>query len=669
MTDERRSPAARSTKKGPGRPSNSSKVSNSPSKRSSPSKGTVRQRGRASSTSGATPGARRYRRSWQLPLGRSSARIRVFMVVIALLVTVSVGRAFQLQAIEAQAFAGEAASKMLSTHDLPATRGTIVDRNGVVLAATEPAMMITVDPDMVMTNGADKRYPMSDEKQAEADAAPQAVAEILARHLKAKPSEFLDVLQAQKDGENSRYEIVERKVPAADWTAIQDDMRKGLDGDGKRPLHGLFAAPDPIRTYPNRSLASNVIGFVNGEGKGVAGLEGAFEETLHGEPGQSIYDSSRYGRIPLGTNVLTPPVNGDTYTLTLDSDLQWIAEQALADGVGNSGAKTGMALVMNVHTGEVLAMANGPSFDPMAPGAADAEDRGNRSVEDAYEPGSVQKVLTMAALADKELVTPDTEVTVPPQIASGGSFVRDAFSHGTIKLTARGVIAQSSNIGTIQLTRQMDKDVLSQYLTDFGLGQKPGSGLPAETAGSVPAGDMADYTRDQISFGQGLSASPLQMAAAVAAVVNGGVYHQPTIIKSAAKADGTPVELPVPQERQVVSEEASAVVLDMMESVISQVGNGQRVIPGYRTAGKSGTAQRFDPKCKCYNGFTASFVGVAPAEDPQLLVYVVLDQPKNGNLGSQLALPVVNNILQAALPRYNVLPSTTPAPEQPLTFD
>ncbi len=323
---------------------------------------------------------------------------------------------------------------------------------------------------------------------------------------------------------------------------------------------------------------------------------------------------------------------------------------------------------MNVNTGELLAVANGPSFDPARPGSADTGDLGNRAVTDALEPGSVQKVLTIAALADAGMVSPDTKVTVPPQIRSGAGVVRDAFSHGTINLTARGIVAQSSNIGMIQLTRPMSKDKLSGYLADFGLGSKPNSGMPAEASGLLPGADMPDYTRDQISFGQGLSASALQMAAAVSAAVNGGVYHQPTIIKSATKADGTEVPLPEPLQRRVVSEDASAKTVEMMEAVIAQVGDGSRTIPGYRTAGKSGTAQRFDPKCKCYNGYTSSFVGVAPAEDPQLLVYVVLDQPENGNLGSQLALPVVNKILESALPRYNVLPSTTPAPEKPLTF-
>ncbi|MEO7587267.1 MAG: penicillin-binding protein 2 [Arachnia sp.] len=594
------------------------------------------------------------------------------MVVVALFVTVCVGRAFQLQAIDAHAFAAEASTKMLSTRDLPATRGSITDRNGVVLAATEPAMRITVDPDMVNSNGADKRYPMSDKKQAAGKAAPRAVATILANRLGGTPEDYLDVLQKKKKGDDkefSRYEIVAKQVPASLWSDIQSDMRKGVDGDGKRPWFGLFAASDPMRTYPNGRLASNVLGFVNGEGKGVAGLEGVLEDELDGEPGQSMYDASRYGRIPLGTNVLTPPTDGISYETTLDGDLQWLSEQALADGMATSGAKTGIAIVMNVKNGEILALANGPSFNPAELGGVEAGDLGNRAVTDAYEPGSVQKVLTIAALADAGLVTPDTHVVVPPQIASGSRFVRDAFSHGTINLTARGVIAQSSNIGTIDLARRIPKDKLSTYLKDFGLGSKPNSGLPGETSGSVPGGDMPDYTRDQISFGQGLSVSAVQMSAAVAGVVNGGIYHQPSILKSATRADGTPVELPQPVERRVISEEASGVTRDVMEAVIAQMGNGKRTIPGYRTAGKSGTAQRFDPKCKCYNGYTASFVGVAPAEDPQLLVYVVLDQPNNGNLGSQLALPVVNNILQAALPRYNVLPSTTPAPDEPLTFD
>lgn len=606
---------------------------------------------------------RTYRKTVRLPIGRSSVRIRVFMIVFALLLGTAGLRAAQLQGLDSQAFAAEAAQKMQSSRDLPATRGEILDRNGMVLATTEPAMLVSIDPDMIRTNGADKRHRMSERKMEEAAAAPEAVAGLLVKHLGGRKEKYLELI----DTPDSRYEVVERRVPAAVFSALQADMRLGLDGQGRRPWFGVFGTPDPIRVYPNRSVGSNVVGFVDGEGEGAAGFEYALEEQLKGVPGKEIFDRSTYGRIPLGTNILEPAVDGARFELTIDADFNWMVEQSLAEGMRISGAKTGAAVVTNIDTGEILALANGPSFDSANPGAADSDDLGNRAVTEVYEPGSVQKVLTMAALADQGIVTPDTRMVVPGSIPSGGGVVRDSFAHGDLNLTARGIMAQSSNVGMIKLTRQLEKEILVNYLSSFGLGTKPGTGLPGESAGRIPGKDMPDYTRDQIAFGQGLSLNAIQMAAALGAVTNGGVYHAPKLIKSAQQADGTPIELEAPESRRVISEEASADVVEMMESVITL--RDKRKIDGYRTAGKSGTAQRFDPDCMCYNGFTASFVTVAPAEDPQILVYVVLDQPTNGNLGSELALPVTNNILSLALPRYNVPPSTTEAPELPLTFD
>ncbi|SHI38743.1 cell division protein FtsI (penicillin-binding protein 3) [Tessaracoccus bendigoensis DSM 12906] len=603
-------------------------------------------------------------------MGRMSVRIRVFTLVVALLLGTAGVRAVQLQGFDSQAYAAKAAEKMQSTKELPATRGDITDRFGVVMATTEPAMLVSIDPMIIRTNGADERYPMSKRKQAEAAAAPEAVADLLVKHLGGKKETYLALIadaDSEKTGKQSRYAVVARRVSANTFTELQADLKLGFDGDGKRPWYGVYGTSDPVRAYPNRTVASNVIGFVNAEGEGASGLEYALDDELTGTPGKQVYDASTYGRIPLGTSIMEPAVDGVSYQTTIDSDLQWMAEQALAQGMTNAGASTGKLIVMNVNTGEVLALANGPSFDSADTSKAAADDLGNRAVTEAYEPGSVQKVLTMAALADQGLVTPDTEVVVPPSIASGGGSVRDSFSHGTIQLTARGIIAKSSNIGTIELARQLDKAELNKYLSSFGLGAKTGIGLPGESSGQLPGPDMADYTRDQIAFGQGLSVNAVQMAAAVAAVVNGGTYHQPTILKSATRADGTEVELPTPVSRRVISEEASSSVVEMMESVVTL--SEKRAIDGYRSIGKSGTAQRFDPECKCYNGYTSSYVGVAPAEDPQILVYVVLDEPTNGNLGSQLALPVVNDVLRLALPRYNVAPSTTEAPDLPLTFE
>lgn len=612
---------------------------------------------------------RRYRRTASLKLGNTALRLRVFMIVVALLLGTATVRAFQLQALDPQAFAATAAQQMVTSRKEPAMRGAISDRHGVVLAETEPGFMIFVDPDMIQTNGADKRYKMSKKKEEEAAAAPGAVADILVKHLGGRKEQYLEIFDRRhaKTGKRSRYEVVARRVPAHTFTAIERDMRAGMEGDGSRPWFGVFGETDPIRSYPNRATGSNVVGFINHEGKGASGLEYALNEQLAGEDGTYTFDRSTYGRIPLGTNIMVPAKNGTDYQLTIDSDLQWMSDQFLAEGLRSSGAKTGIAITMDVHSGEILAMSVLPTFDSSNPGAAKSEDLGNRAITEVYEPGSTQKVLTMAALADQGLVSPDTRVQVPPRIASGGGYVRDAYEHGTINLTARGVMANSSNIGTILLTRHMDKADLSKYLASFGLGSKTGLGLPGENSGRLPGKDMPDYTRDQIAFGQGLSVNAVQMAAAIASVVNGGVYHAPQIIKSAKDSEGNPVELPKPEGRRVISEEASATVRNMMEAV-TMLKEEERAIPGYRTAAKSGTAQRFDPKCKCYNGFTASYVGVAPAEDPRILTYVVLDQPTNGNLGSRLAMPVVNQILRTALPRYNVLPSTSEAPQEPLTF-
>lgn len=662
MSQRREQPGSGKARNGAAKPAKpTAKTTRPAAKATRPAQKSSRPTGRPAAPKGRAP--RRYRKSVRLSVGRTSVRLRIFLTVILLVVAIGCARAVQVQGIDSEAYAAQAAAKTQSTRTLPATRGSITDRNGVVLATTEPAMIVSIDPDMVRTNGADKRYAMSERKQAEAAAAPEAVADLLVEYLGGKKQDYLDAIATPK----SRYKVVARKVPAATFTKLKAALKLGIDGDGSRPWYGVFGDSDPIRVYPNRTVASNVVGFVNAEGEGASGLEYVLNESLDGTAGSMIYDSSTYGTIPLGTSISEPAVDGASYELTLDSDLQWMVEQLLAEGIDEAGAKTGIAVVMNVKTGEVLALANGPSFDSSNPGAAETEDLGNRAVTQAYEPGSVEKVLTMAALADQGLVTPETKVVVPGRIASGDGYVRDSFSHGTLNLTAAGIVAQSSNIGTILLTRQMDKDKLSEYLEKFGLGTKSGIGLPGETNGSIPDADMADYTRDQVSFGQGLSVNAVQMTAAVAAAVNGGVYHQPTIIKSATAADGTAIELPEPVTRRVVSEEASDMVLEMMESVITL--NENRAIAGYRTAGKSGTAQRYDAECMCYNGFTSSFVGVAPVEDPQLVVYVMLDKPSNGNLGSRLALPVVNNILKMALPRYNVAPSSSDPYDTPLTFD
>ncbi|MGA4507115.1 peptidoglycan D,D-transpeptidase FtsI family protein [Propionibacteriaceae bacterium G1746] len=591
---------------------------------------------------------------------KQSTRIIAMLAAMGLIMGLLGGRAFLLQAFDARAYAAQAAAQMSASRELIPQRGAFTDRNGVVLASSEPAVRIIADPLMIERNGVDTSVDMGPKQRAKAKAAPGAIADVLVKHLGGKPGDYLPKLT---DTSLKHYSVIAAQVPAYTYEQIRADLANDN-------WFGLYKEDDPIRYYPSGDVAANIVGFMGKDDQtqravGAGGLEYALNKQLTGTYGKEVYDTSANGRIPLGNSTLIKATNGTNYQLTIDSEMQLVANQALSAGISRAGAKNGIAVVMNVKTGELLALSTSPSFDSNAPHKADAANLGNTAASAPYEPGSVQKVLTFAALADKGLVTPTTKVEVPASLASGDGKLKDAFPHGTIYLTGAGVLANSSNIGTVLLSRQMDKATLTNYYAGFGLGKKSNVGLPAESSGFVPKSDMPDYSFDQIVFGQGLSVTAIQMAAAIAAVANDGVYNAPRLIK-ASGTDGNLSPTPTAEPRRVISSEASQMVLTMMESVVTK--DDKRAIPNYRVAGKTGTAQRVDATCGCYRGYTASYVGVAPADDPQLLVYVMIDQPTKGSDGSALALPVANQILGLALPRYGIAPSTTPAPKTPLEY-
>ncbi len=588
---------------------------------------------------------------------------------MAFTISLASGRALLLQGIDASANAQAAAEQLTRSQVLKADRGIILDRNAQVLAETQPAFQVIADPWSISSNGYDPEH-MSAEQTAKAKQAPAAIAEILARYLGGGADDYLPRLTNTRRADNgpNQYELIKRKVSAALYQEMAAELKAG-------GWYGIYPVSDPVRYYPNGTLASNVLGFVNFEDEGAAGLEYGQNAQLSGIDGKRTYQSSSYGPIPLGDTTLVEPVNGTTYQLTIDAEMQWMAQTELANAVDKAGAVSGTAIVMAVQTGEVLAMATVPTFDSNNPGVANADDLGNRAITDAYEPGSVQKVLTVAALLDAGLITADTPVEVPERIASGSGYVNDAWGHGTLFLTARGVVAQSSNIGTVALARLMDKATMSNYLASFGLGSATGIELPGEPEGAMgvlPGADMADYTRDQIAFGQGLSVTALQQAAAVASVVNGGVYHQPTIISSATTTAGDVVGFARSEPRRVISAEASAAVVNMMEASVASpemTTLDSKTIPGYRMAGKSGTAQKIGKYGNYDGGYTGSYVAVAPAENPQILVYVVIDEPSNGYYGGVVAFPSARELMMQALPRYGIAPSThVPEFTDPLSY-
>ncbi len=601
--------------------------------------------------------ARKRRKQRKLPLARSANRLRALLIAVAVIFSLAAGRAVQVQAIDSSNVAAEAADQITVSRALPAFRGELSDRNGEVLAITNDTVKVYANATQILTNGRMSEQLTERDKEVVATA-PQRLADLLVRYLGGTPEEYLPKLTAT--GKGAQYKLLRDNVPATTYR----ELALAVADAG---LLGLFSVSAPTRTYPNGTLAANVLGFINEAGRGASGLEQALDSTLSGKDGKEVYETSPNGKIPLGNSVLVPPVNGQGYQLTLDAGMQWQADQILADRVRQAKADSGAAVVLNVKTGEVLAMVNYPTFDPNDTSKADPDDLYNRAVTNAYTPGSVQKVLTFAAMLDQGVVKPTDVVTVPARIKSGDDYIQDAWGHGKIKLLARGVLAKSSNIGTIVLARKLPKQVLHDYLVGFGLGARTGVGLPGEATGSLPAADMPDYTRDGLAFGgSGVTVTLLQEAAAVAAVANGGVYNPPRILKSTMLADGTVKDLLDSEPRRVMSAEASREVVSMMETMTQTSTSRTFDVPGYRTGAKTGTSKKFDKDCNCFRGLVTSTIGVGPVEDPQILVYVVVDNPRRGSSGSSVAGPAYQDLMSLALPRYGVPQSKTRAPKLPI---
>ncbi|HYP45742.1 MAG TPA: penicillin-binding protein 2 [Propionibacteriaceae bacterium] len=563
-------------------------------------------------------------------------------MALAIALSLCAGRLLQLQGFDSSAYAAMSSEQLTRTLPLLPSRGDITDRNGLVLATTEAAVAVTADP--VLTRA----------KAAEISA-------VLAAHLGTDQSALYALLTKPK----TRFVYLAKKVPALTYSRIAADLTS-------KRLYGVFREADPIRTYPGRSVGATVIGYVNGDGKGMAGLERSMNAELAGVEGKEVYESAPNGsRIPLGTSRVTPAVNGVNYQLTLDSELQWVAERRLAAQVQERRADSGFAITLDVKTGEVLALANVPTYDSARPGAAKHQNLINRAVSNPYEPGSVQKVLTAAALLDSKTTTVETRVQVPPRLASGGHSIKDAFSHGTLTWLMRGVIAKSSNIGTILMARQMPAEQLRDYLTAFGLGGRTGIELPGESSGILPPSNMPGYTRDQIAFGQAVSVTGVQQAAAIAGIINGGQYQPPTVIKGATDSTGSAVSVPRRAPRQIVSPQTSAGVRNLMRAVVDNSKPAPKGVglENYQTGGKTGTAQRSEQSCRCYQGYVTSYVGFAPLTDPKILTYVVLNNPRRGQQsGTSSAAPVYRDIMNFALPRYHVPPTTKKLKPQPIAY-
>ena len=554
--------------------------------------------------------------------------------MVCVLLSLFAGRLVQLQGIDASTYVALAGHDRLRPIVLPALRGPILDRDGAPLAQSTDAFNLTADQTLVTNPAA---YALQLDSLLDADA---------------------QTIQRALTGEK-RFKYIAKGLSPHTWRAIDE-----LD------LQGIYAESASKREYPAGAVAGNVVGFVGGEGHGLAGVELAMNSVLAGKDGERACQLSAGGHcIPLGNGSRRAPVPGEGVRLTLDRDVQWHAEQALTRQVAAAKADAGNLVVMDTRTFEIVAMATAPAVDPNDPGGADEDNRGNRAVEEAYEPGSVFKPLTMAAVIEEGKAEPGTVLSVPDHVERSGEVINDYYDHGEEQMTLAGVLAKSSNVGTLLAAERIEKQAFRDYLAGFGLGTRPGLGLPGESAGRLPT-DWADLTRDTIAFGQGVSVSTVQMASAYATIANGGIRLPARLVRATVAADGTETTAAAGAPVRVVSKQTASAVTSMMEAVMGEDGTGYRAsVDGYRVAGKTGTAQRINPSCGCYQGYNSSFMGFAPADDPRYTVVVSILNPRNGNSGGALAGPVFKEVMGFTLAHMGVAPTGTEAPELRLYAD
>ncbi len=599
--------------------------------------------------------------------------MRAGFVVIAMVLSLFGARLVQLQGLDPEQYAEMAAADSTVPVVLPAQRGDILDRNGEPLADSADGLMVVADPAVT------------------AQLAPQ-LAKFLSTRLAV---DYFDTLERLRV-EDSRFQYIARQVPASLAMEVLDEAkrraaaakeeeeqaRKDKDADAREQAEavadaygGLATRRDPVRVYPGRDVAANLVGFLgtpnpDGSAKPSAGFEATFNDYLAGTDGEARYQVGAGHKIPLGDNTVTDAVDGRDLRTTLDRDLQWYTQRVLRQTVRQSGGESGIAVVMDTRTGDVLALADDPTYDASKPLEADKSDYNSRAMTDVYEPGSVEKVLTVGALIDAGKVTARTKLKVPGRLMRQDRPIGDWFDHGLIKLTLAGVIAKSSNIGTVLAADRFEDGQLRDYLTRFGLGQKTDIGVGGETAGILPDGSLwTSQTEDRIAFGQSLSVNAVQMTAAVNAIANGGVRVDPSLVRGTATTDkGAKVGTDLTTTRRVISEDAARQTARMMERVLDpEVGVAPgAAVPGYRVAGKTGTAQRA-VEGGGYEGTTVSFAGFAPADDPRFTIYVVVQDPKTGGGGS-VGGPAFAKLMSYALRRYAVPPTGTPASRLPVEW-
>jgi cell division protein FtsI (penicillin-binding protein 3) len=559
---------------------------------------------------------------------RPRVRLVVLLAALSSAFVLIAGRLVWVQGVDASHYVTLGNIQRQRTIPLPASRGEILDRNGNVLAMSVDARTIIADPHQI--------------------AEPQVEAAQLAPLLGVPAASLVHDLS-----NGTGFSYVARQIDPQTAARIM-----ALN------LPGITDVDDPKREYPGGPLAAQVVGFVGAEGNGLEGLESRYDAALAGKAGKEEIQADPAGQeiVSAGSQVV-PPVEGTNLRLTLDQDLQFESDAALAQAVQAYHAEGGSIVVLQPSTGDVLALANYPTFDPNDFTTATAEDMTDRAVSYVYEPGSTNKVITASAALESGAVTTETVVSVPDTLKVAGSTFHDAEYHSTLDLTLPQILEQSSNVGTIKIALRVGAPTLDKYLLKFGYGQPTGIGLPGESPGLLPRlANWSGTTLPTAAIGQGVAVTVLQMASVYATIANGGVWEQPKIV--AAEGNGSGQLKPVasaPPHRVIQAQTAKAITQMLLQVINGSTGTGaEAAIPGYQVVGKTGTAER--PVNGGYSGYVASFMGFAPAQDPQLVVGVVLDQP-TPIWGADTAAPTFKTVMQFALQRLGI----GPGPVSPAT--
>ena len=573
-------------------------------------------------------------------LNLAAARIRVLIVFILIFFLFFAARLIQIQAIQAGDYRSKAANEMESTRAIPAARGEITDINGVPFAQSVSAINIVVDQTQI-----------TDAAQTANFAAP-----------------YLGMTVAQVQSAISgtkRYAMVVKSAKPAVWRNLTEAIaafNAALDKENfDKRIVGFFAERNYIREYPSGSLVSSLVGFVRQDGIGATGIESSMNSTITGTDGRYSYARGLGAEIPGSQNEIVAAKKGTSVRLTIDRDVQWVAANAIQEAVSKARAVSGTVIVMDPKTGHILAHATAPTFDPNNTKTVSQASMRNPSVQDVYEPGSTGKVMTLAAALEEKKITPETVFSVPYSIKRGGEVFHDHERHPVQKLTTSGILAVSSNTGTIKIGEMISNDTLHKYLSKFGIGKSTGSGLPGESAGIFrPVSDWSGTTAPTVAFGQGYSLTAMQATSIFATIANDGVRVSPTVIAGTSDASGKFTASSARTNERVISKETAQQLRIMMESVVS--GNGtapSAAIPGYRVAGKTGTAWRFNSELRRYSGYTASFIGFAPADAPKYVISVTIQDPKGAHYGGSLGGPVFKKVMTFVLQSEHVAPTGT----------